>query len=52
MGALLVPLVAGTVTVVGTHWAAETAKARLRLAWHRRLTRRHGMMLRRPDGAR
>lgn len=30
-----------------THAATEAVKVRLRLAWHRRLTRRHTRMLRR-----
>jgi hypothetical protein len=45
---LLVPLIAGAVTVVGTHVAADRARMRARLAYHRRLTRRNGRMLQRP----
>lgn len=45
---LLVPLVAGAVTVVGTRVAAERVRMRVRLARHHQLTCRRGRMLQRP----
>jgi hypothetical protein len=39
-------------TYVGTHAACDAAAVRLRLWRHRRLTRRHGTMLRRAQAAR
>jgi hypothetical protein len=44
---VLVPVLGALAAVFGTHVLAETVKVRLRLAWHRRLTRRHNQMLRR-----
>ncbi|HEV2342996.1 MAG TPA: hypothetical protein VGS97_02780 [Actinocrinis sp.] len=47
MIALLFPLIAASATYVGTHEACDRIGARLRLARHRRLTRKHGRMLER-----
>ncbi len=44
---LLIPVLAGLAAMLGTYAAAEYVKMRLRLAWHRHLTRRHGRMLQR-----
>lgn len=53
MADVLVLFVASTATIVLTRAACDRVKARLRMAYHRRLTRRHGQMLRRAlDGGR
>lgn len=45
--ALLPVLAAAGATVLATHWACDAAAVRVRLARHRRRTRRDGRMLRR-----
>lgn len=47
MTALLTATAAALLTVFSTRAAADRARTRLRLAYHRRLTRRHGRMLQR-----
>jgi len=44
---VLVPVLGAVAAMLGTHVLAETVKVRVRLWWHRRLTRKHGRMLRR-----
>jgi hypothetical protein len=48
--ALLILAAALGVTYVGTHAALDRARRAMRLAWHRRLTRKHGQMLQRTLG--
>lgn len=44
---LLILAAAALGTVLGTHAIVDRARVRLRLAYHRWLTRRHGRMLQR-----